>query len=514
MRYDFKVKFSDHILEDNIGQIICVDAILARDGTYQYASDEIYGDGNYQMLTVHRDWEEVRKLKGSLEGKPVIVYHTERGVDLDLDNIKSYKVGHLQNVRESTYDDYNVLIGDLFIDDKDTIDKIKSGELREISLGYFYDLDDSNRSQIKQMNMIAEHIALVDKGRAGISKILDSDDYYHLFVVDKGDPLRGIEVTKENKRGSKWNKIKNGIKYRIFDMDHLGQASLIPTDIIDNIIENGSALVFAVVDKEGKIVKTIEFGETVKLDELVKKGYNFEPLIPFEEPLDPYAIPDEKIGDAEEELLNDLVISLGDRIRDLMPELRRRRSNRGNHWNNLLMILDSRKELIKEFFNEELPKDNQSNGYFELANKIVNEANILKRKANDEIFIPLIVVTYDEESSEISYANNLKDAHNIIKKAKKEVLKSEDREDDLDIQLKQLNEAEGVFVMRAAFDENYDFRLLVVEPLSDDNVVIEVFTDLNELNRELGEYFKSVYDAETTINAGLGKYKKMSAILF
>ena len=145
MQYAFKVKVSEHLVEDNIGQLLCLDVILARDGKYEYSSDEVFGDGKYHIIDLYRDWEDVKKLKFTLEGKPVVYFHPDRDTDIDIDNISEFKVGHLQNVREGKAEGYNVLIGDLFIDDKDSIKAIKSGKLREISLGYFYEIDDSNK---------------------------------------------------------------------------------------------------------------------------------------------------------------------------------------------------------------------------------------------------------------------------------------------------------------------------------------------------------------------------------
>ena len=63
MQYGFKVRFSDHIMEDNIGQLICTDVILAREGTYEYTSDDVFDDGKFHIVELHRDWEDVKKLK-------------------------------------------------------------------------------------------------------------------------------------------------------------------------------------------------------------------------------------------------------------------------------------------------------------------------------------------------------------------------------------------------------------------------------------------------------------------
>src|SRR5690554_2949369 len=104
MQYAFTTKISDNIIEDNIGQIIATNAILARDGVYEYTSDDVFGDGKFHLIELHRDWEDVKKLMLTLEGKPVIHYHPSKDVDITVDNIDEFIIGHLQNVREGKHE--------------------------------------------------------------------------------------------------------------------------------------------------------------------------------------------------------------------------------------------------------------------------------------------------------------------------------------------------------------------------------------------------------------------------
>ena len=171
MKYSFDVKISEHIWEDSLGQLICVDAVIAREGEQDYYEDDIFNNGSYKIVKIMRPWNEVLKSAPTFEAKPIIIQHPDKAIDISIDNIKEFKVGHMQNIRPSEFEGVKVLIADLVFDDPEAIKKVKSGELRELSCGYFYEI---NKEKMEQYDIKGEHLALVQEGRAGIAKILDS----------------------------------------------------------------------------------------------------------------------------------------------------------------------------------------------------------------------------------------------------------------------------------------------------------------------------------------------------
>jgi len=171
MKYSFDVKISEHIWEDTLGQLICLDAIIAREGFQEYYEDDILRNGSFKIVKVERPWNEVLKSAPTFEAKPIIIQHPDKNIDISVKNMKEYKVGHMQNVRPSEFEGVKVLVADLVFDDPEAIKKVKSGELRELSCGYFYEIDSNS---MKQYDIKGEHLALVDQGRAGIAKIIDS----------------------------------------------------------------------------------------------------------------------------------------------------------------------------------------------------------------------------------------------------------------------------------------------------------------------------------------------------
>lgn len=173
MKYSFDVKISEHIWEDSLGQLVCLEAIIAREGFQEYYEDDILKNGSFKIVKVERPWEEVLKSAPTFEAKPIVIQHPDKDIDISVKNMKDFKVGHMQNVRPSEHEGVKVLIADLVFDNEEAIKKVKSGELRELSCGYFYEIDPK---EMKQYDIKGEHLALVNEGRAGIAKIIDGKE--------------------------------------------------------------------------------------------------------------------------------------------------------------------------------------------------------------------------------------------------------------------------------------------------------------------------------------------------
>lgn len=160
-------KISDNIRKrEPEGYLICVNVPIARSGTQQYLQDEI-GQRGEKTVTVFRPEEEVFSpaTMASFEGMPVTNDHPDSEEGVTADNISFLQKGHCQNVRRGTGKDKDLLIADLLITDPQTIQEIMDGK-REISCGYNYVLDEED-GKLTQRQIRGNHIAIVDKGRAG-----------------------------------------------------------------------------------------------------------------------------------------------------------------------------------------------------------------------------------------------------------------------------------------------------------------------------------------------------------
>ena len=147
---------------------MCVGVPVAKLGEMRYTAEET-GDG--ELIAVNTP--EVLfsdETIASFEGKPVTVQHPDPAsefFDVTPENWKAVAVGTMGNARAGTGDDSEHLLADILITDAAAIDLVLGG-LREVSLGYDaeHGEKDSNNRAIRK-RIIGNHVALVDRGRAG-----------------------------------------------------------------------------------------------------------------------------------------------------------------------------------------------------------------------------------------------------------------------------------------------------------------------------------------------------------
>ena len=163
----FAERISDNISKrEPEGYLICLNVPIARSGTQQYLQDEI-GQSGDRTVTVYRPEDEVfsEATMASFEGMPVTNDHPDAEEGVTVDNVQYLAKGHCQNVRRGTGPNKDLLIADLVITDQNTIEDVLNGK-REISCGYNYELHEEDGKMV-QRQIRGNHIAIVDKGRAG-----------------------------------------------------------------------------------------------------------------------------------------------------------------------------------------------------------------------------------------------------------------------------------------------------------------------------------------------------------
>ena len=179
----YGTRLSENMAKTPEGYLICYDVNIARIGTQDYLGSELGVED--EIVTVNRPAEEVFKpaTVASFEGKPFTNDHPYEL--LDANNTSIYSKGHLQNVRVS--EDKVYLIGDIVVIDSQTIQDIENGK-REISAGYNCDCLQDENGNWYQSNIIGNHVALVDKGRAG-EKVRINDQKKEKKSMDKTNVL-------------------------------------------------------------------------------------------------------------------------------------------------------------------------------------------------------------------------------------------------------------------------------------------------------------------------------------
>jgi len=152
------------------GQMI-VPCAFARTGTLIYKGSSLgLVDQADELIEVHRKEEDVFAMDSmeSFRSAPITLGHPKsdegKAITVDASNAKELQVGMLEGMPVR---DEDLLTGTLVITNQEAIDKIEEGTV-ELSAGYTCDMyeDDGN---FYQTNIKANHIAIVDKGRAGSS---------------------------------------------------------------------------------------------------------------------------------------------------------------------------------------------------------------------------------------------------------------------------------------------------------------------------------------------------------
>jgi hypothetical protein len=163
-------KLSENIKETPEGFLLCLNVPVARTGWQDYGPGETPLEvGEDGKVWIHRESEEVFRPQtiASFNAKSITVKHPEDFVVPE--NWKELTVGIAQNIRKGTEvdeDGEEMLLADLLITDELAIGLVNNG-LREVSCGYDAEYEETAEGEGRQFNIVGNHIALVEQGRAG-----------------------------------------------------------------------------------------------------------------------------------------------------------------------------------------------------------------------------------------------------------------------------------------------------------------------------------------------------------
>ena len=165
-------RISDNIARTPEGFLLCRDVVIARTATrvpQRYRGEELGLEGSREMYDVWRLPSEVFAPRAlhSGEGKPITSPHPPEF--LGPSNTNWYQKGHIQNIRRGgeLEDGEEALIADLIITDAALIEQVEGGFLRDVSLGYKCVYVQRDDGTIEQTQLLVNHAAIVEKGRAG-----------------------------------------------------------------------------------------------------------------------------------------------------------------------------------------------------------------------------------------------------------------------------------------------------------------------------------------------------------
>lgn len=187
----YGIKISDNIIKNNNGYLECFNCTIARTGEQKYKGSELSFLENinpeefYKVIRLPGDVFD-EQFMSSLENKDLVLYHPED--DVTVDNQSELSKGYMRDIRKGNdesivldaeyYDEdgNNTLYADLVVKDKDLINMIEDGTMRELSVGYDAKYLPTDKEDVyRQIPLYANHIALVPKGRAESATIHDND---------------------------------------------------------------------------------------------------------------------------------------------------------------------------------------------------------------------------------------------------------------------------------------------------------------------------------------------------
>ena len=194
-------------------------AVITNIGIFPY----LMADGSVEYELRHPDDVFTSDSMQSLKMKPLTNDHPSE--ILTPENVKDYQVG---NVGDNPFNGDNIhLTIDMIIQDKQAIADVLSGK-RELSCGYSADVVDESgtwmgtRYTKRQKNIRYNHVALVDKGRAGeAARVrLDSGDGAMVNIVND------MAILVANNNGGK-QMAENMKKVKLDGVDYEAEAPVI-----------------------------------------------------------------------------------------------------------------------------------------------------------------------------------------------------------------------------------------------------------------------------------------------
>lgn len=192
------------------GNLVCYDVPIARVGWMIYGPGEtpVEVDPETGYARVYRGESELFRPEtiGSFMGVAVTDDHPED--DVDPDNWDKLSRGFTTtNVRRGTGDLADCIIADLIVTRRDLIDAVNDGK-REVSCGYSADYRQTGPGTGEQLNIIGNHIALVERGRCGPRCAI-------------GDQAPPSTTAKESKMPKQRVKLSERVRTLVRDMESL-----------------------------------------------------------------------------------------------------------------------------------------------------------------------------------------------------------------------------------------------------------------------------------------------------
>lgn len=154
---------------------------IARTGVMEYGPDETpvrAPAGPDGRVYIERTAEQVFRPEtiDSFNGKPLVNEHPDD--DINPDNWGDKAIGVIFNVRRGKGDESDLLLADIMVYTAEAIQLIEEGKV-ELSCGYDADYKQTTVGRGEQVNIVGNHVALVERGRCGVRCSIGDNAYNH-----------------------------------------------------------------------------------------------------------------------------------------------------------------------------------------------------------------------------------------------------------------------------------------------------------------------------------------------
>ncbi len=199
-RRKFKIEDSQRVVDSN-GFLHIKNNKLTRTGVFKYKARELGDIASHldpeMVVGLLRSEEDVFDPKSIESFDNVVVTDNHPPEMVNPRNVKDYSQGFVvKGVRR----DGNYMVGDVHITDQNLITKVLDGKV-ELSNGYYSDLVDEvgeyqgEPYHFRQTNIIGNHLAVVPKGRAGVTCRLSDAAMCVEDINDKEVDMKPITFT-------------------------------------------------------------------------------------------------------------------------------------------------------------------------------------------------------------------------------------------------------------------------------------------------------------------------------
>lgn len=244
----YATKISPHRGKTDEGYLICSKVPVARIGYQFYLDKELGFEASEKIkkenngYNVYRPEEEVfsEETLSSFEGKPVTDDHPQEQVTSD--NFQIYAKGNIKNVQRGDGDYKDYILADLVIWDKELVNKIENGK-QAVSVGYSCDYEEHGK-ELWQKDIICNHIAIVDEGRAGEKAVIRDN-----LPKNKEEATMPEEVKKEEKEEKKEEVVEKD-KCNDEACEEETKDSVDLAEVIQNLVSRVEALVSRMESQE------------------------------------------------------------------------------------------------------------------------------------------------------------------------------------------------------------------------------------------------------------------------